>query len=263
MRALMMTKLSPEYEQIKRWLEELGCAVIVTPSPRISLGTLESDPSIDLVIVEGHEDCEMAEKFLTTIKNDHRLIVLPRIVLATELNAATVRKYIDLGVQDVILLPTIRETLEAKIHAAVKNGKPSILVVDDEPAIVDILKDFLSLERCRPYTAGSAEEAIEVLAETDIDLLITDICLPVRSGLQLMVEAKEKYPSMPVILITGYAGQYSPKDAIAMGADGYFAKPFHNMDLIYTLRRILGGRAGYRKSPGRTTGQAQKTVVAP
>jgi DNA-binding NtrC family response regulator len=82
----------------------------------------------------------------------------------------------------------------------------------------------------------------------------TDIRLPGRSGLELMVEIKGKYPGTPVILITGYAGQYSPKDAIAMGADGYFAKPFHNMDLIYTLRRVLFSPTTRRRNQVRATG---------
>ncbi|MCD6250068.1 MAG: response regulator [candidate division Zixibacteria bacterium] len=248
MRILMMSKLSPEYDRIKQWLVQLDCDVVTAPTLKSSLKVLESDPSIDLVMVEGCADCELTEKFLTNLKNDHRLNFLPRIVVGVELDAATVRKYIELGVQDVILLPTTKETLEAKIYIAAKKGKPSILVIDDEPAIVEILADFLTLERCRPYTAGSAEEAVDIIAENHIDLIISDIILPARSGLQLMVEVKEKYNGLPVILITGHSGKFTPKDVVAMGADGYFAKPFHNMDLIYTLRRVLSSRAGYEAS---------------
>ncbi len=239
MRVLMIAKLSQEYEQIRQWLGNLGCDVAVAPNPKVGLRTLEADPAIDLVVVDGSSEKDVLERFLTNIRSNHRLNLLPCILAGADLNSDTVRTYISLGVQDVIILPTSKETLEAKIHTAVKNGKPSILVVDDEPAIAEILSDFLTLERCLPITAGTAEEADEILANNRIDLLISDIRLPGKDGLQLLVETKERYPGLPVILITGYAGKYSPKDAIAMGADGYFAKPFHNMDLIYTLRRVL------------------------
>lgn len=254
MRVLMVTKLSQEYEQIRQWLGGLGCDVEVASSLRMGLRTLESDPSIDLLMVEGSPNCEPTEKFLAAIRSDHRLSLVPCILVGADLNTETVQIYITLGVQDVIILPTTEETLEAKIHTAVKNGKPTVLVVDDEPAIAEILSDFLILERCRPLTAGSAEEAEEIFSENRIDVVVTDICLPKRSGLQLMVAVKNKAPDVPVILITGYAARYSPKECLAMGADGYFAKPFHNIDLIYTLRRVLNAPAARKGNRARTVG---------
>jgi CheY-like chemotaxis protein len=63
--------------------------------------------------------------------------------------------------------------------------------------------------------------------------------LPGMNGLEFMERVKKRYGHIPVVLITGYAGQFTPDHAIEQGADGYFKKPFNNKELIRTLEAIL------------------------
>jgi len=58
----------------------------------------------------------------------------------------------------------------------------------------------------------------------------------------LMVSLKEENENVPVILITGHCGKYTPEQAIAEGADGYFTKPFKNIELLNTLRKTISNR---------------------
>jgi len=109
------------------------------------------------------------------------------------------------------------------------------------------------LERFRVITAGTAEDGIKILGEKHIDVVVSDIMLPGMRGTDLLALIKKDSPEIPVILITGFSGKITPQQAIAIGADGYFAKPFHNKDLAFTLRSVL---QQYERNGGRRRANA-------
>ncbi len=106
------------------------------------------------------------------------------------------------------------------------NSSMNILVVDDDPEIVDILTDLLEI---RGYGVGSATNgalALEELARQDYDLLLTDINMPVMGGMELIRRVRE-FEKVPVIIvITAYASIQSAIDAIKQGVYDYITKPF-------------------------------------
>ncbi len=107
----------------------------------------------------------------------------------------------------------------------------TILIVDDEPSMREFLKILLEKEGYRPLTAGNGSEALSLVESQPIDLIISDIRMPVMSGLELLAIVKEKKPGLPVIMITAFA---SPEDAITAMKDcafDYITKPF-NVDEI-------------------------------
>jgi DNA-binding response OmpR family regulator len=91
-------------------------------------------------------------------------------------------------------------------------------------------------------TASTVDEAFAIIHAQPVDAIVTDIMMPGKTGLDLLIEVKHDYPHIPVIMITGHTQRYGPKDVIAMGADGYFAKPFHNLELVFTLGNVLAHR---------------------
>jgi len=192
-----------------------------------------------LVIIDALAAEEYGLKFLRWIKGDQRLRVIPVIVAGKNITEDLVEQYLQLRVDDMLILPNSKATLEAKITKYDTIGRPTILLVDDEPAILDILSDFLRLNRYRCKTVESAEEALTALKENRFDAVVTDVMLPGKSGIELLEIIKKDNPEMPVILITGFSGQFTPRDAISLGADGFFAKPFNNIELSYKLRLIL------------------------
>lgn len=110
----------------------------------------------------------------------------------------------------------------------------SVLVVDDERSMRDFLKILLEKEGHRVCTADNGNNGITILADQDIDVVISDIRMPGMTGIELLEAIKEQSPEMPVIMITAFA---SPDDAVmAMknGAFDYISKPF-NVDEIKSV----------------------------
>jgi two-component system C4-dicarboxylate transport response regulator DctD len=87
---------------------------------------------------------------------------------------------------------------------------------------------------------------LAIVGERRVDAVISDILMPGKSGMDLLVDLKMKYADIPVILITGHSGRFSAQDAIASGADGFLAKPFNNLDIVFSIRSAL---QRYRRFP--------------
>jgi len=239
LKTLIVAKDSEYWQKPFQWIRELGWETVTKSSYREGVKELERSVDIDVVLVDAGmpEDCGL--RLLRNVKNDRRLHWLPFIIVGEQLDAGAVETYALSGARDIVILPTSRDTFEAKLIRAADNGRPTVLVVDDEQPIRELLTDILQLERYRVVAAGSAEEGLSVLDKKRIDVVVSDVMLPGKSGMELMREAKQRSPDLPVILITGCAGQFSPRTAIAQGADGYFAKPFKNIELSFTLRSVL------------------------
>ncbi|MBZ4659856.1 MAG: sigma-54-dependent Fis family transcriptional regulator, partial [Desulfacinum sp.] len=101
-----------------------------------------------------------------------------------------------------------------------------ILVVDDEPFICENLERILSEEGYAVTVTSTGSEALELLSGEPADLVLLDLNLPDLSGLDVLKAAKERDPSLLVIVITGYASVESAVQAIKAGAYDYLKKPF-------------------------------------
>jgi two-component system response regulator PilR (NtrC family) len=114
----------------------------------------------------------------------------------------------------------------------------SILVVDDESVMRDMLADILSQEGCEVQLAASASEALTALEKDNFDILLSDAKLPKQSGFELMKIVKEKDPDMGVVIMTAYSDAFTMKDAILLGADEYITKPFKMQEISLILERV-------------------------
>jgi two-component system sensor histidine kinase/response regulator len=114
-----------------------------------------------------------------------------------------------------------------------------ILVVDDEPSIVSTMIDSLDALGYESVGVRSSSEAIKALKNDQFDLVLTDIRMPEKSGIELMHEIKASHPDLPVVIITGYPVAYPPEKAIAEGADGYIAKPFRLNQIDSLLAKLF------------------------
>src|SRR5688500_12507830 len=122
------------------------------------------------------------------------------------------------------------------------NGRPSVLVVDDEVAILDTLRILLRNEGFEPHMAHGGEKALEQLATLHPDIVLTDIRMPTVGGVEVLAAAREKDPDVPVILMTAQATLQSAMQAVNAGAFYYIQKPFRNDELIAILRRAAEHR---------------------
>ncbi len=116
---------------------------------------------------------------------------------------------------------------------------PTILVVDDEPNYLIVLSELLRDENFEVYTAPGTDDAMAIVKEVDLDLVITDMQMPDKDGSVLMQEVKDHNSDLPVIIITAYAEVEKAVAAMQDGAFSYLAKPFSNDELIATITRAV------------------------
>lgn len=116
-----------------------------------------------------------------------------------------------------------------------------VLVVDDDPNLTDLLVDTLSAIGYEPQSAGSAQEALQILSRMHIDLVISDINMPEMSGLELLQEIKKVNRRLPVMLITGIGSDGIRDQAYSKGADGFLAKPFRIGTMESEIGKLLLG----------------------
>jgi DNA-binding NtrC family response regulator len=102
----------------------------------------------------------------------------------------------------------------------------NILIVDDEAFIRENLERILSEDGYRPFSTESGAEAVKKVSEEDVDLVLLDLNLAGKSGLDILRELKEVDPEVLVIIITGYGTVESAVEALKMGAYDYMKKPF-------------------------------------
>ena len=118
----------------------------------------------------------------------------------------------------------------------------SILVVDDVPAMQEVLTSSLTSEGYRVATAGSGEEALSRIVEQEFDVILTDIVLPGVGGLAVLERSRLLNPRAAVILMTAFASLETAVAALRHGASDYLEKPFCLDELSSRLQRVLGQR---------------------
>jgi two-component system cell cycle response regulator len=116
-----------------------------------------------------------------------------------------------------------------------------ILIVDDDDAIRDSMNEFIRRSGFASFSAPSAEEAIDILSKEEIHVVITDIILPGKDGLELTDIIKSTH-DIDVIVMTGYSGDYSYEEAIQKGASDFVFKPVRFEELLLRLKRVLKER---------------------
>ena len=119
-------------------------------------------------------------------------------------------------------------------------GRRKILVVEDDHNVREVLTDLLgAVHDVRPARTGA--EALAILEEEDIALIVLDYRLPDRTGLEVLAEIKATRPGLPVIMMTGYGSEGLCASAFRLGVREYFPKPFDTRDLMHAVRHILAG----------------------
>lgn len=116
-----------------------------------------------------------------------------------------------------------------------------ILVVDDEKPISDIIKFNLTKEGFEVDTAYDGEEAVKKVNEIDPDLMILDLMLPKKDGLEVAREVRQTH-DMPIIMVTAKDTEIDKVLGLEMGADDYVTKPFSNRELVARVKANLRRR---------------------
>ncbi|MDY6880013.1 MAG: sigma-54 dependent transcriptional regulator [Desulfatiglans sp.] len=115
----------------------------------------------------------------------------------------------------------------------------TILVVDDEKNYLVVLEALLSKEGYEILTSGNARDALRLVEEADLDLVITDVKMPGMSGMELLEACKKKKKELPVIMMTAFGTIEMAVEAMKKHAYDYITKPFENEQLKLTIKKAL------------------------
>jgi two-component system probable response regulator PhcQ len=116
----------------------------------------------------------------------------------------------------------------------------TILIVDDEPFITEILREALSREPYVILTASSAEDALRLLDQRQVDVIISDEKMPGMSGSEFLAVVRKKYPDTIRMILTGHGSLESAMRAINEGQIyRFFTKPCNVLDLAMTIRKAI------------------------
>ena len=108
----------------------------------------------------------------------------------------------------------------------------SIIIVDDNPAMTTALADILEAKEYTVYMASSGKEALEILSDHPIDILLTDVIMPEMNGLELYRATRKAYPQLITIFMTAYAADDLIQQGMAEGIKTVLTKP---VDISFML----------------------------
>lgn len=156
------------------------------------------------------------------------------------------------GVPARIPTPWFRRFLETPLNSmfivygvlaspvlSVASVRTRVLLVEDNEVFRRPLHRALEAAGFDVFPAPSAEDALAVLAEMAVDLLLTDHRLPGMTGVQLVARLRTTHPALAIIVMTAYATVESAVEARRCGADDYLVKPFEVSDLLRAIDRVL------------------------
>ena len=120
---------------------------------------------------------------------------------------------------------------------------PTILLIDDEEIIREVISKLLLREGFRVYTAPTGDEGLKLLREESVDLVLLDLMLPGKSGLEVLDEIVAYDADIAVVMISAYASIKNAVEATKAGAADFVTKPFKNEELLHIIRNGLRQRS--------------------
>lgn len=125
--------------------------------------------------------------------------------------------------------------------------RKSLLLADDEKLILHSFSKDLGSDTLGVTLAANGKEAVDLIADTHFDVVVTDLLMPGLDGFQVLKAAKKKDPNIMVIILTGYGDMESAVDALRLGADDFLQKPCDSDELLYRISNCLAKQEMQRK----------------
>lgn len=117
--------------------------------------------------------------------------------------------------------------------------KPSLLIVDDDDRLRELLESYLKEQDFSVITADNADKAKQILASDQVDLIVLDITMPGQDGLSLTKELRQQKMHTPILLLTARGNTTDRITGLETGADDYLSKPFEPKELSLRIHAIL------------------------
>ncbi len=115
----------------------------------------------------------------------------------------------------------------------------SILLIDDDPRLLTLLRNFLTREGFNVVTATNGQEGLDQLSEQSFDLIVTDVMMPEMDGHSFLEEVRRSGSEIPVLMLTALGEVDDRIKGLSLGADDYLPKPFEPKELLLRIHNIL------------------------
>jgi len=229
-------------EIVRIYLEEEGCEVIEASNGQEGILKAQSEKP-DLIVLDimlpGINGFEVAKH----LKDDPNTQDIPVIILSVLAQDSQYRQ----GILDYISKPFRQEELVATVRRIFskvngKNLKKTILVVDDDPDIVDIIAICLKDNNLNPEKAYNGQEALQKVKANKVDLILLDINMPGMNGFEVIRRLKLDPATcdIPVVVLTGtYISDEDKRHGLTLGVAKYLTKPFSADDLVKEIKGSL------------------------
>jgi two-component system response regulator PilR (NtrC family) len=139
--------------------------------------------------------------------------------------------------------------------------KKNVLIVDDDPDVLEMLKQLLEKLEYTPFVASNGEQGIEIIDKHKIDVVVSDLVMPEMNGMELLKRVKSRKGDIPFVMITGYPTIETAVEAIKKGAYDYLTKPFQVEDVEIKINRALEKR-GLNRSLSRASGIIWALIIS-
>ncbi|MDY7226831.1 sigma-54-dependent transcriptional regulator [Hyalangium rubrum] len=127
--------------------------------------------------------------------------------------------------------------------------KGNVLLVDDDPAVAKVLGALLAQAGLTVHTAKNGAEALTLLGQKPIDVVLSDVRMPGMSGLELLSEVTRLFPEVPIVLMTAHGTVPMAVEAMKAGAADFVLKPFDREEILFTVRKALLRAQGEAERP--------------
>ena len=117
--------------------------------------------------------------------------------------------------------------------------KLNILIVDDDPYSLILLKEYLNSLNAEIYSAINGKNAVEICKNQPIDLVLTDILMPELNGIDAIKSIRKNNRDIKIIVQTGFTSKEKTDEIISVGADAFIIKPYSKNELLYVISEIF------------------------
>ena len=184
-----------------------------------------------------------------------------------ERSGGTIKVYSELGkgTRFVLYFPRYQESdrdeqSEQYQHVTDIRGNESILVVDDEPALLDLNCEALSQQNYNVFCAESAKQALDILEHESIDLLLSDVIMPEMDGYQLASIVQEKYPAIKIQLVSGFSDDRHLNRVDDSLHQTLLRKPLNSKKLLQRIRMLLDDQEIHQQNRDQSVASDDKPI---
>lgn len=223
---------------LKGIIVEAGFDTVHANSVEKAVSQLQQNPDCGLAISNLKLPDKDGFAFLKILKSSSRFRNLPVMICTRHGDPESVARAVKAGAKGFVVKPLTAETLVPKVMDLLHTFARTALIADVEKTTRDLLGGLLEREGYFCMKAESAEQALEILRKSKVNIVIAHADIPSMSGLELLGKVKRDSNDTPVVLITESVSGSRSFDDQPFPPDGIICKPFKNTEIIRYLRHL-------------------------